>query len=305
MMKEQLNQVKSFWKVSDRQQKKLLNIIEEQEEELSDEIQSILDSFREIELKGYLSKSETERLHRSIRKWEREGYDEREMRLWMNDLKSRKKVRGEEALFLFIFAAMLGSYHSIMNDDIDFLVICSKSAYKRAFKEAHKVTRKGSANIPNREFVKKALESTLPNGGNYYNDLAADAQYRARQIQKQMISNIVQDKPLSMSSPEFKKIMNSQRQWQLRRTLKTKDGGFAGYYDMIMSYIVQTSVAQAYMDAQVKKYRYIAVMDSVTTETCQSLDGKVFLMSEMKIGINFPPTYPPPHPCRSMTEPIE
>lgn len=45
-----------------------------------------------------------------------------------------------------------------------------------------------------------------------------------------------------------------------------------------------------------EKYQYSATLDGKTSEICQSLDGKQFLMTEKEIGVNFPPMHPN---CRS------
>lgn len=304
-MKSKANKAKTFWKNPDTRLGELLSFIGDEQQELSNNVQSVLNQFREIEMKGYLPKSEVERLHRAIRRWERGEYDEGEMRLWMNDLKNRRKIRGEEALFIFLFAAMLESYRTVANKSAPLMEEITRSAYNQSFAKAYSITGKGKNQKIGDEFVQKALKSVLPSGSNFYSGLENDAHYRARQLKEQVASNMIQGNPLSMDSPEFKRIMNSQRQWQLRRTHSTSSGGYAGYYDMVTSFMVHTAVAQAYRDARVKEYRFIAVIDDATTSTCKELNGHVFKMSEMKIGINFPPTYPPPHPCRSITEPIK
>ena len=86
---------------------------------------------------------------------------------------------------------------------------------------------------------------------------------------------------------------------------KTPEGRFAGYYDMVMGFIVGHTVVQAFMDAGVNAYRFIATIDDRTTDECRALHGKVFRMEELKLGINAPPVYPPPHPCRSVIQAVE
>lgn len=302
---DNLNRIKTFWKVPDAQQGKLLSLIESEQKELSDTLQSILDQFRKTEMKGYLPKQETERLYRAIRRWEQDGYDEGEMRLWMNDLKNRRKVRGEEAFFMFLFAAMMSYNRSVVKRGLPFLTVSAKAAYDQSFKMAHGITGRGEKKEISQKFIESALNETMPSGSDNYSALENDAHYRARQIQEQATTNMIQKTPLSMNSPEFRRIMNAQKQWQLRRTHASAAGGYAGYYDMITSFMVHTAVAQAYRDAQVAEYRFIAVIDDVTTTTCKGLNGHTFRLSEMKMGVNFPPTYPPPHPCRSITEPIK
>ena len=106
-------------------------------------------------------------------------------------------------------------------------------------------------------------------------------------------------------SEPMQAILRRQRAWQLREVQKTPEGRFAGYYDMVMGFIVGHTVVQAFIDAGVKAYRFIATIDDRTTSECRALHGKVFRMEELKLGVNAPPVYPPPHPCRSVIQAVE
>lgn len=48
-------------------------------------------------------------------------------------------------------------------------------------------------------------------------------------------------------------------------------------------------------------YKFVAVMDSRTTPLCRSMNGRIFPVKEMKIGVNVPPLH---INCRSHTEPV-
>lgn len=50
------------------------------------------------------------------------------------------------------------------------------------------------------------------------------------------------------------------------------------------------------MKLGIEKYRYLATLDSRTSEKCRNLDSKVFELSEKQIGVNFPPAH---SNCRS------
>jgi Phage Mu protein F like protein. len=52
---------------------------------------------------------------------------------------------------------------------------------------------------------------------------------------------------------------------------------------------VEQATAEAYTDAGIEKYQYVAVEDERTSDICQGLDGKIFLLSEAEVGVNFPP----------------
>jgi SPP1 gp7 family putative phage head morphogenesis protein len=50
----------------------------------------------------------------------------------------------------------------------------------------------------------------------------------------------------------------------------------------------------------VRKYEFLATLDSRTSETCRLMDNKVFTLAEKEVGVNFPPLH---SNCRSTTVP--
>ena len=67
------------------------------------------------------------------------------------------------------------------------------------------------------------------------------------------------------------------------------------------AYVVEQATKEAYTDAGIEKYQFIAVEDERTSDICADLDGRVFLMSEAEVGVNMPPIHPN---CRSTTIPV-
>lgn len=55
---------------------------------------------------------------------------------------------------------------------------------------------------------------------------------------------------------------------------------------------------EAYKEAEIEEYQYLATLDLKTSAVCRSLDGKVFKVSERKVGVNCNPMHPW---CRSTT----
>lgn len=74
---------------------------------------------------------------------------------------------------------------------------------------------------------------------------------------------------------------------QARRLVRTESCFVSGELD-----------ARAYKECGVSFYRFLAVLDLRTSEICQSLDNKVFSLSERQVGKNYPPMHPW---CRSTT----
>lgn len=64
------------------------------------------------------------------------------------------------------------------------------------------------------------------------------------------------------------------------------------------AYVAAEMEAQAYEEAGLEKYRFLATLDGRTSKTCQSLDGKEINLKDKKTGVNYPPMHPN---CRSTT----
>ena len=64
------------------------------------------------------------------------------------------------------------------------------------------------------------------------------------------------------------------------------------------SYVNNQAELESYNKIGVKKYKYVATLDSRTSELCRELDGKEFEVSKAQTGTNYPPMHPR---CRSTT----
>lgn len=296
----------AFWRPIDAENRPVYRAVLRESRAIQDEAQDILNRFAGLSMMGLLPKAQVERLHRDIARWKKQGESTGELRLLMQDAQRRTRMRCDEAMLLYLMHAISDSYARISETDRGALLSASRIAYKRAFAEGNEITRLGAKSVPGAKFVRDTLSNNpLPTGLTYEQALAADAAYRAREITKQAVVDSSQGKELSMDSEPMQAILRRQRAWQLREVQKTPEGRFAGYYDMVMGFIVGHTVVQAFMDAGVKAYRFIATIDDRTTSECRALHGKVFRMEELKLGINAPPVYPPPHPCRSVIQAVE
>jgi len=66
------------------------------------------------------------------------------------------------------------------------------------------------------------------------------------------------------------------------------------------AYFSSVTTLKSYEDMEIEKFIIIATLDEITSEICQDLDGKVFKVSDYRIG----DTAPPFHPfCRTTTAP--
>lgn len=66
------------------------------------------------------------------------------------------------------------------------------------------------------------------------------------------------------------------------------------------AFFASAAQQDAYKDLDVERYEIVATLDGKTSAICQSLDGKVFVMSDYAVGITAPPFHPW---CRTVTVP--
>lgn len=68
-----------------------------------------------------------------------------------------------------------------------------------------------------------------------------------------------------------------------------------------INYISNKGTIKAYADSEVvHEYEYVSTLDGRTSDICIEMDGRVFKLSEAKVGVTIPPLHP--H-CRSTTIP--
>ena len=67
------------------------------------------------------------------------------------------------------------------------------------------------------------------------------------------------------------------------------------------AYIHEQATLDGYKEAGITSYQYMATLDGRTSEICQELDGKTFLVEDAVPGTNLPPMHPN---CRSTTVPV-
>ena len=67
------------------------------------------------------------------------------------------------------------------------------------------------------------------------------------------------------------------------------------------THVANKSTMEAYKECDVEQYKYLATLDSRTSEKCKNLDGKVFDLKDAQTGTNLPPVHVS---CRSSVSPF-
>jgi len=75
--------------------------------------------------------------------------------------------------------------------------------------------------------------------------------------------------------------------WKAERLVRTE-----------INHAANQATLAGYKEAGIEEYKYLATLDTRTSEWCQNLDNKVFRIVDAQAGINYPPLHPF---CRSTT----
>ena len=137
--------------------------------------------------------------------------------------------------------------------------------------------------------VKKALENEW-SGANYSSRIWSNTDNLAKAIKNEVVIGL--NKGLNyrtMSQNIAKKFETSYK--NAERLVRTET-----------NHIQNQATLMGYMDAEVVKYQFLAVLDSRTSHICSELNGEVFKTENAMEGENYPPMHP--H-CRSTTVPYE
>ena len=137
----------------------------------------------------------------------------------------------------------------------------------------------------NSEKVKTLLEFPW-SGENYSQKIWGCDDRFVKMLNKNLSLGLVTGQTYSEIIKSIKKECDAQK-YQIERLVRTEG-----------TFIANQGSLDAYSQLGVKKYRFVARLDSRTSPQCRELNGKVFNVSEAIAGENLPPLHPN---CRSTT----
>lgn len=158
-----------------------------------------------------------------------------------------------------------------------------KTAYINALQsgEFETISRLDSDTI-----VKAVKKSWVADGKNFSSRIWGNNSNIAQEISRHILSNIASGR----GTRGLAHILEKQYKvalYQANRLIQTET-----------SAIRNQATMDRYKDGGIDKYQIIAVLDSRTSNICQSMDKKVFKVKDKVIGINYPPFH---INCRSTT----
>lgn len=110
----------------------------------------------------------------------------------------------------------------------------------------------------------------------------------ARYLNRIITVGITTGKSNQQMTAELQKAMGAGA-YEARRLIRTE-----------INQVASCANLAGYRENGTEKFEFLAVLDLRTSETCRDMDGRVFLVSDGRIGVNMPPLHPF---CRSTTVP--
>lgn len=161
--------------------------------------------------------------------------------------------------------------------------------YYRTMHEIQSGTGIGAnfAKIDN-QALEKALNTKL-SGNNWSERIWMDRNKLRSEIHTKLSQSFIRGDSINRTTRDIMERMNVSYS-NAQRLVQTESAFFTD----------QATMASYKESGVVEKYEVLATLDNRTSDICQSMDGKVFKLSEMEVGV----TYPPFHVrCRTTTVP--
>lgn len=135
------------------------------------------------------------------------------------------------------------------------------------------------------EAIEQVINSNW-SGKNYSERIWGNTEALAKSLKEELLLNLVTGR----SNREAAKVIGNkfgQSAFAARRLIRTESSFASGEMNF-----------RAYKACGIEKYRFLATLDLRTSLQCRELDGRIFLVSEQKVGVNCNPMHPF---CRSTT----
>lgn len=187
--------------------------------------------------------------------------------------------------------AIVEAHHVVLlNKIIEILSESSSDTYKFVFLHTlYDVHRKAGFKTSNTHIDKVKMNETV--WSDWSGDTFADALRHSQiRLSRDIKKNIV------------KSIRRNEDYQRLIKNLTDLVGGGKGYKHTLSilrgetARIIAESTAQSYEQAGLEQYKFVATLDDRTTTICRDMDGRIFNLKDMEVGVNCNPMH---FNCRS------
>lgn len=138
--------------------------------------------------------------------------------------------------------------------------------------------------------IKNMLEMPFA-GSNFSKRIWGNTDKLATILKKEMTNNLIRGIDPQKMIKNIAKKMDHKNINDVKRLVRTE-----------LNNALNTITLNTYKTAGIKEYKFLAILDSRTSQVCTTLNGNIFKVENAIVGINYPPMHPN---CRSTTVQVE
>ena len=161
------------------------------------------------------------------------------------------------------------------------------SVYRDTFIEVTKDL--GINAIVSRDKIKTVLDRPW-SGANFSERLWSNTDKLAQTVKQAIVNGMIQGINLQTMTKRVSERFETAKKNDVERLLRTE-----------VNYTLNQATLDGYKEAGIEKYEFSATLDSRTSQICSELNGEIFEIKKIAVGLNYPPMHPR---CRSTTIPI-
>lgn len=167
----------------------------------------------------------------------------------------------------------------------------SKNALNSVYRDTFiEVTKDLGINaIVSRDKIKAVLDRPW-SGANFSERLWTNTDKLAQTVKQEIVNGMIQGINLKTMTKRVSERFETAKKNDVERLLRTE-----------VNYVLNQATLDGYKEAGIEKYEFSATLDSRTSQICSELNGEIFEIKKIAVGLNYPPMHPR---CRSTTIPI-
>lgn len=243
--------------------------------------------------KKLLKKNELEEFHWTVEQYIKAGEENAVDQRWMQQLENasaKVHISKLEAMKTQIQQHAEVLYSKYEKSTIEFLGQRYKDGYYRTAFEIMKGTGIGSDlhAIDTRKIDLVLTKPWAADGVNFSDRIWKDKERLVNVLHTELSQHVIRGESVDKMIENVSRAMNVSKK-QAGRLIMTETAA-----------ISSIATKKSYKDLDVEQYEILATLDYKTSEICRQMDGKVFSMSDYKLGMTAPPFHPF---CRSTTVP--
>ena len=130
------------------------------------------------------------------------------------------------------------------------------------------------------EKIKTVLDKPW-SGSNFSQRLWSNTDKLAQTVKQEIVNGMIQGINLQTMTKRVSERFETTKKNDVERLLRTE-----------VNYTLNQATLDGYKEAGIEKYEFSATLDSRTSQICSELNGEIFEIKKIAVGLNYPPMHP-------------